>query len=56
MIEALNYFFSSLSPEMITIIMFGSIFVGILTGFPLAVPIGAVRCNYGIFPVRAQGI
>ena len=49
MIEALNYFFSSLSPEMITIIMFGSIFVGILTGFPLAVPIGAVGVIMGYF-------
>lgn len=34
--------FSQFSPETITIIMFGTLFVGILTGFPLAIPIGGV--------------
>ena len=34
--------FAQLSPEAITLIMFGTLFVGILTGFPLAIPIGGV--------------
>ncbi len=34
--------FAQLSPETITIIMFGALFVGVLTGFPLAIPIGGV--------------
>ena len=34
--------FAQLSPEIITIIMFGALFVGVLTGFPLAIPIGGV--------------
>ncbi|MDY7028950.1 MAG: TRAP transporter large permease subunit [Spirochaetota bacterium] len=38
MIEA----FAQLSPEIITIFMFGTLFIGVLTGFPLAIPIGGV--------------
>jgi tripartite ATP-independent transporter DctM subunit len=34
--------FSQLSPETLTILMFGTLFLGILTGFPLAIPIGGV--------------
>ena len=42
MIDVISSAFSSLPPETITIIMFGSLLVGVLTGFPLAIPIGAV--------------
>ena len=38
MIEA----FAQLSPEVITLLMFGTLVVGVLTGFPLAIPIGGV--------------
>jgi len=30
------------SPEIVTIGMFGALFIGVLTGFPLALPIGGV--------------
>jgi tripartite ATP-independent transporter DctM subunit len=36
-----------LSPEVITIIMLGGVFVGVITGFPLAVPIGGVAVIMG---------
>ncbi len=42
MIQVISSAFASLPPETITIIMFGALLVGVLTGFPLAVPIGAV--------------
>jgi len=35
------------SPELLTIIMLGSIFVGVITGFPLAIPIGGVAVIIG---------
>ena len=35
------------SPELLTIIMLGSIFVGVVTGFPLAIPIGGVAVILG---------
>ncbi len=36
-----------ISPETITIIMFAGILVGVLTGYPLAIPIGAVALIVG---------
>ena len=30
------------SPEVITIFMFGALLIGVITGFPLALPIGGV--------------
>jgi len=36
-----------LSPEVITIIMMGAILLGVLTGFPLAIPIGGVGVIMG---------
>src|SRR5665648_1062591 len=32
----------AVSPEIVTIFMFGALFIGVLTGFPLAFPIGGV--------------
>lgn len=54
MIEA----FADLSPEIITIIMFSTLFVGVLTGFPLAIPIGAVGVitGYLLFGPRSFSI
>jgi len=36
-----------ISPELLTIIMLGSIFLGVITGFPLAIPIGGVAVIIG---------
>lgn len=36
-----------MSPEMVTILMLGGLVVGVLTGFPLALPIGAVALVMG---------
>lgn len=36
-----------ISPELLTIIMLGSIFLGVITGFPLAIPIGGVTVIIG---------
>ena len=36
-----------LSPEMVTILMLGGLVVAVLTGFPLAIPIGAVALIVG---------
>jgi len=36
-----------LSPEIITILMMGGILVGVLTGYPLAIVIGAVALIVG---------
>jgi len=36
-----------LSPEMVTILMLGGLMVGVLSGFPLALPIGAVALVVG---------
>jgi tripartite ATP-independent transporter DctM subunit len=38
---------SGLSPEVLTIIMLGGVFVGVLTGFPLAVIVGALGMIIG---------
>jgi len=35
------------SPELLTVIMLGSIFLGVITGFPLAIPIGGVAVIIG---------
>ena len=32
----------AISPEVVTIVMFGALLIGVLTGFPLALPIGGV--------------
>lgn len=36
-----------ISPELLTIIMLGSIFLGVISGFPLAIPIGGVAVIIG---------
>ncbi len=36
-----------ISPELLTIIMLGGIFIGVITGFPLAIPIGGVAVIIG---------
>jgi len=38
---------TELSPEIITIIMMGGILLGVLTGFPLAIPIGGIGAIMG---------
>jgi len=38
---------SELSPEIITLLMFGGVLLGVLTGFPLAIPIGGVGVIFG---------
>jgi tripartite ATP-independent transporter DctM subunit len=37
----------NLSPEILTVIMLGGIFLGVITGFPLAIPIGGVAVIMG---------
>jgi len=37
----------NISPELITVIMLGGVFLGVLTGFPLAVPIGGMAIIMG---------
>jgi len=39
----------AVSPEIVTIFMFGSLLIGVLTGFPLALPIGGVGVIAGYF-------
>ncbi|MBN1153159.1 MAG: TRAP transporter large permease subunit [Dehalococcoidia bacterium] len=36
-----------ISPELITVIMLGGVFIGVLTGFPLAIPIGGMTIIMG---------
>ncbi len=36
-----------LNPELLTIIMLGGVFVGVLTGFPLAIIVGALAMVIG---------
>lgn len=36
-----------LSPELVTILMMGGILLGVLTGFPLAIPIGGIAVIFG---------
>jgi len=38
-----------LSPEIITILMFGGLLIGVLTGFPLAIVIGAIALPFGYY-------
>ena len=38
-----------LSPEIITILMFGGLLIGVLTGFPLAIVIGAIALLFGYY-------
>jgi len=38
---------TELSPEIITVLMFGGVLLGVLTGFPLATPIGGVGVIFG---------
>jgi len=38
---------TELSPEIITVLMFGGVLLGVLTGFPLAIPIGGVGVIFG---------
>ncbi len=39
--------FANMSPEVVTLLMFGTLIVGVLTGFPLAIPIGGVGVIMG---------
>ncbi len=54
-----------MSPELITILMFASIFIGVATGFPLAFVLGALGVIFGLatgigieslVPIRAFGV
>ena len=36
-----------ISPELVTLIMLGGVFIGVLTGFPLAIPIGGMAVIMG---------
>jgi tripartite ATP-independent transporter DctM subunit len=40
---------TQVNPELLTIIMLGSVFIGVLTGFPLALPLGGVAVIIGYF-------
>ncbi len=45
-----------LSPEMVTAIMIGGVFIGVLTGFPLAFIVGGLALFVGFFVFGAQVI
>ena len=45
-----------ISPELTTILMMGLILLGVLTGFPLAVPIGGVAVIFGYLLYGAGSI
>ena len=36
-----------LSPEIVTIMMLGGVLVGVLIGYPLAIPVGALGLIFG---------